>query len=311
MSLQSNNNKRIAKNTLLLYFRMLLMMLVSLYTSRVVLKALGVEDYGIYNVVGGVVAMFSVLSGSLSTAISRFLNFELGKEDKKGLEKVFSSSVTIQFGLSLIVLLLAETIGLWFLNNKMVLPEDRVYAANWVFQLSLITFVLNLISIPYNAAIVAHERMSAFAYISIMEAVGKLLVAYIIVMSPIDRLIMYSVMLTGIAGFIRIAYGIYCKRNFEECRYHYIYDKTLLYKMFKFAGWNFIGASSSILRDQGGNIVINLFCGPAVNAARAIASQVNIAINSFVSNFMIALNPQITKSYASGNHSYMYLEPYN
>ncbi|MCI5854036.1 MAG: MATE family efflux transporter, partial [Prevotella sp.] len=170
MSTDSANNKRIAKNTLLLYFRMLLTMVVSLYTSRVVLGALGVEDYGIYNVVGGVVAMFSMLSGSLSAAISRFITFELGTGNNEKLKRVFSSSVTIQMGLSAIILVLAETVGLWFLNNKMVIPESRMYAANWVFQLSLLTFVINLISIPYNAAIIAHERMSAFAYISIFEA---------------------------------------------------------------------------------------------------------------------------------------------
>ena len=301
----SQNNKRIAKNTLLLYFRMLLTMVVSLYTSRVVLGALGVEDYGIYNVVGGVVAMFSMLSGSLSAAISRFITFELGTGNKDKLKRVFSSSVTIQIGLSAIILVLADTVGLWFLNNKMVIPESRMYAANWVYQLSLFTFVINLISIPYNAAIIAHERMSAFAYISIFEAVSKLVVAYCIVISPIDRLILYAIMLTTIAIIIRLIYGSYCKRKFEECTYHFIYDHDLLKQMFGFAGWNFIGASSALLRDQGGNIVINLFCGPAVNAARGIAVQVNTAIHSFVTNFMTAFNPQITKSYAAGDQKYL------
>ena len=305
MSESSSNNKRIAKNTLLLYFRMLLTMVVSLYTSRVVLGALGVEDYGIYNVVGGVVAMFSMLSGSLSAAISRFITFELGTGNKEKLKRVFSSSVTIQMGLSAIILVLAETVGLWFLNNKMVIPESRMYAANWVFQLSLLTFVINLISIPYNAAIIAHERMSAFAYISIFEAVSKLVVAYCIVISPIDRLILYAIMLTTIAIIIRLIYGSYCKRKFEECTYHFIYDHDLLKQMFGFAGWNFIGSSSALLRDQGGNIVINLFCGPAVNAARGIAVQVNTAIHSFITNFMTALNPQITKSYAAGEQKYL------
>lgn len=306
MSLDSSqNNKRIAKNTLLLYFRMLLTMVVSLYTSRVILGALGVEDYGIYNVVGGVVAMFSMLSGSLSAAISRFITFELGTGNKEKLARVFSSSVTIQLGLCAIVLVLAETVGLWFLNSKMVIPESRMYAANWVYQLSLLTFVINLISIPYNAAIIAHERMSAFAYISIFEAISKLIVAYCIIISPIDRLILYAIMLATIAIIIRLIYGVYCKKSFEECTYHFIYDHDLLKQMFGFAGWNFIGASSALLRDQGGNIVINLFCGPAVNAARGIAFQVNAAINSFVGNFMTALNPQITKSYASGDCQYM------
>lgn len=301
----SNNNKRIAKNTLLLYFRMLLTMVVSLYTSRVVLEALGVEDYGIYNVVGGVVAMFSMLSSSLSTAISRFITFELGRGDKDKLSKVFSSSVTIQLGLSTIIVVLAESVGLWFLNNKMVIPSYRMDAANFVYQLSLLTFVINLISIPYNATIIAHERMTAFAYISIFETIGKLVVAYCIMISPIDRLILYAIMLAAIAIIVRFIYGIYCKKAFTECTYHFIYDYALLKQMFSFAGWNFIGAASGILRDTGGNIIINLFCGPTVNAARGIASQVNAAINSFVANFMIALNPQITKSYASGEHQYM------
>lgn len=299
------NNKRIAKNTMLLYGRMLLLMAISLYTSRVILNALGVEDYGIYNIVGGVVAMFSMLSGSLSAAISRFITFELGKGNKENLAKVFSASVTIQLGICAIVMLLAETVGLWFLNSKMVIPENRLYAANWVYQLSLVTFVINLVSIPYNAAIIAHERMSAFAYISIFEAVNKLIVAYFIIISPIDKLIFYAIMIAMIAIIIRLIYGVYCKKRFEECTYHFIYDHELLKQMFGFAGWNFIGASSALLRDQGGNIVINLFCGPAVNAARGIAFQVNTAVHSFVTNFMTALNPQITKSYASGDYQYM------
>ena len=302
---QHINNKRIAKNTMLLYGRMLLLMAISLYTSRVILNALGVEDYGIYNIVGGVVAMFSMLSGSLSAAISRFITFELGKGNKENLAKVFSASVTIQLGICAIVILLAETVGLWFLNSKMVIPENRLYAANWVYQLSLVTFVISLVSIPYNAAIIAHERMSAFAYISIFEAVNKLIVAYFIIISPFDKLIFYAIMIAMIAIIIRLIYGVYCKKRFEECTYHFIYDHELLKQMFGFAGWNFIGASSALLRDQGGNIVINLFCGPAVNAARGIAFQVNTAVHSFVTNFMTALNPQITKSYASGDYQYM------
>lgn len=305
MSNTTENNKRIAKNTLLLYFRMLFLMAVSLYTSRVVLNALGVEDFGIYNVVGGVVAMFSVLSGSLSTAISRFITYELGKGNKENLNKIFSSAVTIQFGLAGIIILLAETIGIWFLNIKMNIPEVRMEAANWVFQFSILTFAINLISVPYNASIIAHEKMSAFAYISILEAVGKLTIAYLITISPIDKLIFYAILMCAVALVVRLTYGNYCKRHFSECTYHFSWDKLLLKQMFGFAGWNFIGASSAILRDQGGNVVINLFCGPTVNAARGIAFQVNNAVNQFVTNFMTALNPQITKSYASGDKEYM------
>lgn len=305
MTNPSSNNKRIAKNTLLLYFRMLFLMAVSLYTSRVVLSALGVEDFGIYNVVGGVVAMFSMLSGSLSAAISRFITYELGTGNKEKLKRIFSSAVTIQLLLGAVIALLAETAGVWFLNVKMVIPAERLVAANWVLQFSILTFVINLISVPYNATIIAHERMSAFAYISIVEAVGKLAIAYFIMISPIDRLIFYAILMFSVSVVIRLIYGIYCKRHFEECTYHFTWDKELLRDMFGFAGWNMIGASSAVLREQGGNIVINLFCGPAVNAARGIASQVNNAVQGFVSNFMTALNPQITKSYASGDRDYM------
>lgn len=305
MSTTTENNKRIVKNTLLLYFRMLLTMVVSLYTSRVVLQTLGIDDYGIYNVVGGVVSMFSILSGSLSAAISRFITFELGRNDLKKLKKVFSSAVTIQIGLSLIIIILAETIGLWFLNNKMVIPFERLIAANWVYQFSIFTFAINLISIPYNAAIIAHEKMSAFAYISVLEVIGKLIVAFTIAISPIDKLMYYGCLLMLIAIIIRMVYRYYCKKHFAECTYQFIFDKLLLKQMFGFAGWNFIGASSAVLRDQGGNIILNLFCGPVVNAARGIAMQVNHAIHGFTASFMTALNPQITKSYASDNHDYM------
>ena len=302
----SANNKRIAKNTLLLYIRMLFLMLVSLYTSRVILNALGVEDYGIYNVVGGMVTMFSVLSGSLSSAISRFITFELGTGNIERLKSIFSSSVTIQAGIALIIVVLAETVGLWFLNEKMVIPENRMEAANWCYQFSILTFAINLISVPYNAAIIAHERMSAFAYISILEALGKLTVAWCIVINPIDRLVFFAAMVAMIACVIRAVYTWYCKRHFEECSYHFIYDHDLLKQMFGFAGWNFIGASSAVMRDQGGNIILNVFFGPAVNAAQAIAIKVSTVVNSFVQNFMVAINPQITKSYANGNNDYMF-----
>ncbi len=301
----SENNKRIAKNTLLLYFRMLIMMVVSLYTSRVVLNALGVEDYGIYNVVGGVVTMFSVISKSLSASVSRFITYELGTGDQNKLNKIFSASVTVQLVLSLIIVVLIESVGVWFLNAKMAIPEARMAAANWVLQFSVITFVINLISVPYNATIVAHERMSAFAYISIIDAVGKLAIAFLITRSPVDKLVFYAILMCAVAVVVRFTYGCYCKKHFAECTYHFHWDKDILKQMFGFAGWNFIGASSAVLRDQGGNIIINLFYGPAVNAARGIALQVNAAVIGFVSNFMTALNPQITKSYASGDHGYM------
>lgn len=301
-----SNSQRIAKNTLMLYIRTLFTMFVSFYTSRVVLRALGVIDYGVYNVVGSTVAMFSILSGSLSSAISRFITFELGRGDMAKLKRVFSTAITVQLILAIVVVLLAEAVGLWFLNHTMKIPLERLTAAHWVYQFSVITFVIGLISVPYNAAIIAHEKMSTFAFIGIFEALSKLGVAYTISTTKADRLVMYGFLLLMIAVIVRLIYGIYCKRKFEECTYEFVYDKTLLKEMASFAGWNFIGASSAVLRDQGGNIIINVLGGgPAVNAARGFAIQISSAIQSFVQNFMTALNPQITKSYANGEHNYM------
>lgn len=302
----SQKSKRIAKNTLLLYVRMLVLMVISLYTSRVVLNALGIDDYGIYNVVGGVVAMFSIVSGSLSAAISRFITFELGKNDEIRLNKVFCSSINIQLIIIAVVVILLETIGLYFLNNIMVIPKDRIVAANWVFQFSIITFAINLLCVPYNATIVAHEKMSAFAYISIFDGVAKLVIALVILYNPFDRLIYYGLLVMLVGLIQRFLYTFYCNKHFQECKFRFLIDKNILREMFGFAGWNFIGASAVVLRDQGGNILINLFFGPAVNAARGVAMSVNSAVSGFVSNFMVALNPQITKSYASGEMDYMY-----
>lgn len=305
MTTTSENNIRIAKNTLLLYFRMLLIMAVTLYTSRVVLATLGVEDFGIYNVIGGVVAMFAVISGSLSSAISRFITYELGKGNKERLKVIFSSSIVIQICLAISICILAEIGGVWFLNSKMNIPIARMEAANWVLQCSILTFMINLISVPYNAAIIAHERMKAFAYVSILEAILKLAIAFMLCVSSSDKLKTYAILLVIVAVIIRLIYGYYCKKHFEECEFHFIYDRSVLKEIGGFAGWNFIGSASSILRDQGGNIVINLFCGPAVNAARGIATQVQNAVYGFITNFMTALNPQITKNYAIGNRDYL------
>lgn len=304
-SSRSENNQRIAKNTLLLYFRMILLMGISLYTSRVVLQVLGVSDYGIYNVVGGFVSMFSVVSASLSAAISRFLTVELGKGDVKQLSKIFSSSVTIQIGLSVIIIFLAESIGLWYLNSKMNIPTDRMLAANWVFQLSLATFAINLINVPYNSAIVAHEKMGAFAYIGIFDGIAKLVIAFLLYRSPFDALIYYAVLMFAVSLIVRVFYTFYCTKHFAECKYHFVLDKDLLKQMFGFAGWNMIGATAGIFRDQGGNMILNYFLGTTINAARGVSFQVKCAVQSFATNFMMALNPQITKSYARGDNDYM------
>ncbi len=273
-------------------------MTISLYTSRIVLDALGVEDYGVYNVVGGVVAMFSMLSGSLSSSISRFITFELGKGGNAKVIKVFSCSIQIQIILAAIILILGETIGLYFLTTKLIIPHERFFAAQWVYHLSLLTFVINLLSIPYNATIIAHEDMSAFALISILEVSGKLLIAYLIMVAPIDKLIFYSLLLTFNAIIIRLAYVLFCKRKYAECSFHLVYDKEILKKMFGFAQWSFIGNSAGIMRNQGVNILLNLYGGPVINAANGIANQVCTAASSFSNNFIIAVNPQIIKSYS-------------
>ena len=301
-----DNNKRIAKNTLLLYVRMLFTMAVSLFTSRVILNTLGVEDYGIYNVVGGIVTMFSVLSGSLSSSISRFITFELGKGNIERLKTIFSTGVNIQLGMSVLIIIIAEAVGIWFLNAKMNIPADRMLAANWVFQCAILTFVLNLLSVPYNAAIIAHEKMSAFAYISVVEVTLKLIIVYMLTISPFDRLKAYAVLLLCVGAVIRFIYGYYCKRHFEECTYHFVFDKPVLKEMTGFAGWNFFGNSAYMLNTQGVNILMNLYFGVAVNAARGIATQVDAALKQFVNNFTTAVNPQITKSYAQGDLAYMH-----
>lgn len=306
MSDYSDNNKRLVKNTTLLYFRMLLTMGITLYTSRVVLRALGVEDYGIYDLVGGLVALFSVISSTLSVAINRFITYELGAGNQDKLNKVFSTSINIQILVILILIITSETLGLWYLNHKMVIPIERLNAANWCFQFSIVTFAVNLINVPYNATIIAHERMSAFAYIAIIESIGQLFVAWGIMVTPYDRLISYSIYMTLFAVIIRVIYIIYCRRNFEECSYHFVFDISLMKQMFGFVGWAFIGVSAWGIKRYGSIILVNLFFGPLVNAAYAISTQVESAINSFSNNFMMALNPQIIKAYAEDKKEYMF-----
>lgn len=299
-----HNNKRLAKNTLYLYFRTFLVMIITIFTSRIVLDSLGIENYGIYNVVGGFVSMFAVLSGTLTAASQRFIAFELGKE-KPNVKRVFSATLTIHFLLALLIFIILESLGLWFLNEKMNISSERMYAANWVFQCSVITFCINIISIPYNAAIIAYEKMSVFATVSIFEVLAKLGIAYFLYVISYDVLIVYAILMLLVAVFLRLIYGWYCKRYFKECRYKFLYDKKLYREMISFSGWNFIGSTAGVLNGQGINILINLFFGVTYNAARGIAAQVENALNAFVQNFMMALNPQITKAYAARDFKYV------
>lgn len=302
----SANNTRIAKNTLLLYFRMLFMMIVSLYTSRVVLNALGVEDFGIYNIAGGIITMFSFLNSAMSSSTQRYITFELGKEDHRQLHKVFRTSVNIHLLIALFILILGETVGLWFLYEKMIIPPARMYAAFWVYQFSVINMMVMIISVPYNATIIAHEKMSAFAYISILDVVLKLVIVYLLTIVTFDRLIFYAALLLSISILDRLIYGIYCKRHFKEARVKLMFNKRIFKEMANIAGWSLFGNIAGVFYTQGLNVLLNMFFGPIVNAARAIAVTIQGVVTGFVSNFQMALNPQITKSYATGDLSRMH-----
>lgn len=303
----SYRTRRIAKNTLMLYVRMLFMMFMGLYTSRIVLQALGESDYGIYNVVGGVVAMFTIISGALNSAVSRFITFEMGKGEGARLNKVYSTAVIIQIVLAAVVVAVAEPVGLWFIDNEMTISPERIPVARWVLHFSLLAFVVNLMSVPQMASITAHERMSAYAWIGILDGLLRFGVALLISCSGHDRLVAYAALMAVSVLIVRMAYGIYCRLHFPECRFRPVFDRPLMKEMFSFAGWNFIGVTAGVLRDHGGNILVNVFSGSvAVNAARGVALQLSNAVQSFVTNFMTAVNPQITKSYAAGEKDYMF-----
>lgn len=302
----SVNNKRIAKNTLVLYVRTLLVMVVSLYTSRIVLDVLGVDNYAIYQVVGGLVAMFSVISGSLSASISRYITFEIGTGNLAKLRNIFATSLKIQYALVVIVLIVGEIFSLWFVEYKMTVPAEKLNVTRWVLQFSLLTFCINLISVPYNACIIAHEKMKAFAYISIIEVFLKLGICFLLYAIPYDRLFYYAALLTVLSIGIRILYARYCYRNFEECKGKAQFDKTLFKEMLSFSGWSFFSNSASILNLQGVTMLMNVYFGLVYNAARGLATQVESAVYQFVGNFTTAINPQITKNYAAGKLEEMY-----
>ncbi|MDE6008450.1 MAG: lipopolysaccharide biosynthesis protein, partial [Muribaculaceae bacterium] len=270
----SADNKRIAKNTMFLYIRMLLSIGVNFYTVRVIWQVLGVDNYGIYNVVGGIVLMFAFLQNAMIASSQRFISFELGKGVTGNLQKVFSLSLTVHFLLALIILVLAETIGLWFLNYKMNIPTDRMMAANWVYQCSILAFCVSVISVPYSASIVAHEHMKAYGYFGIIDVVLRLLIVLALIVIPFDKLIVYAILVLCVSLIMRLINSLYCRRYFSSCHYKYYKDKHLIKDMLSFAGWSFIGNMGFSVRDQGLNILINLFFNVAVNAAKGVASQV-------------------------------------
>lgn len=304
----SDNNKRIAKNTLALYLRTFFTMIVGLYTGRVMLNALGVENYGIYAVVAGIVSMSALITNTMSAAISRYITYALGQGDEKQLKSLFSTSINAQILLSLLIVIVFEVAGMWFLNAKANIPEGRMEAANWVLHCGIVTLVINLICMPFNALIIAHERMTVFAYMSIVDVTLKLGICFLVAAYGGDRLILFALLQIGVALIVNPLYGWYCHRHFKEACYSlHTFDKRLLKELSVFSGWNLLNGSSYTFATQGVNMLVNVFFGVVFNASRNIAMQVNSAIQTFVANFTMAFTPQITKNYASGNYSYAIL----
>lgn len=300
----SDNSKRIAKNTVFLFVRMLLIMGVTLYTSRVVLRVLGVEDFGIYNVVGGLASSFVFFSSSLSNATQRFLNFELGRGNIINVRNIFNISLLIYSVIALIVFVVSEIGGMWFINHKLVIPVERLGAAIWAFQMMVISLIVTLIGVVFDSVLIARENMKLYAYMGILEAGGKLLIVYVLDYMPLDKLKLYSILLLCVALTIKIIPAVFCIRKYPECRIRLYWDISLFKEMFKFVGWNGFGTAVWAVNEQGMTILLNIFFGPVVNAAKAIATQVNAAVNNFGSNFFVAVRPQIVKSYANKEYAY-------
>ena len=300
-----SSNSRIAKNALMFYIRMFLTLIVGLYTSRVVLNTLGVEDYGIYGVVGGVVAMLGFLNASMSGATSRFLTFELGRGDKKRLAETFSSALIVHIIIALIVFVLAETVGLWFVTHKLVIPAGRMTAAHWVYQMSILSAMLGITQVPYNATIIAHERMDVYAYLEIVYVTLKLLIVYLITIGDFDKLIVYAILMFAVSAFMLTIYRIYCVRHFSESRFHWSWNKSILKPLMSFSGWNLYGNFGPLFQQQGSNFVINFFYGVVLNAAVSIGMTVASVVNQFSVNVMTAFRPQIIKYYSVGQKEEM------
>lgn len=307
MSDTSANNKRIAKNTIFLYLRMILLMCVSLYTSRVVLDKLGIEDYGIYNIVGGIVSVFSFISGPMVEATQRYLNFYMGKKDANGVRFAFNASQLIHVGIAALILLFAETIGLWFIYNQLIIPTSRLDSAVWTFHMTMVASVFLVMSYPYNAVIIAREKMHVFAYISIIEAIAKLGIVYLLSLASYDRLVFYAFLIMIIQISISLLYRFYCIGHFPEVKFKVSDIPLSLYKqIISFSGWNFLGNIANVCLQQGTNILINMFFGPTVNAAKGVSVQVQNAVNQLCHNFQMAMRPQIIKSYAASEMDNMH-----
>ena len=304
MTSNVDNSKRIAKNTLLLYFRMILIMIVSLYTSRVILEILGVTDFGIYNLVAGIVVLFSFLNNSMISATQRYLSISIGEDDREHIQQVFSTSLLSVFILILVLILLTETIGLWIVNKGLDIPSERLYVTNIIYQIAIVTMCVNIFRVPYHASIISNERMNFYAYVSILEAILKLVIVWILLLSDLDKLILYSVLLLGVNVFINLIFIYYCITYLDSNKFLLYRNCTLLKEMLSFTSWNMFGGIADIGYKQGTNIILNVFCGVALNATSGIINQIRTAVFSFVGNLQSAANPQIIKSYAAGDFRY-------
>lgn len=301
MTNTAENNKRIAKNTMMLYVRMFLTMIVSLYTSRIIFNVLGASNYGIYNVVGGVVALMSFLNASMSGATSRFLTFELGKGDINRLKSTFSSAMWVHILISLVVIIVLETVGLWFLETKLVIPHDRMYAARWVYQFSILSTVIGITQVPYDACVIAHEKMNIYAYMEMLNVVLKLLIVYLLLIGNFDKLILYSFLLLCVSTLIAFLYRFYCVKNFPECHVQMKIERNIIKPMLSFSGWDLFGNLSVMARTQGVNMLLNIFFGTLINAAAGVATTVQGVVSAFGSNIVTAIRPQVIKSYSQGD----------
>lgn len=300
------DNKIIIKNTFYLYIQQFVVLAISLYTSRVVLNVLGATDYGLYNVVGGVITLFSFVTSALSNSASRYLTYAIGTNDLKEIKRTLGSFLSLYYGLALLIFIIGETIGLWFVYNYLTIPEERFTAAVWVYHFSIISAVINIIYVPHNSLIIAHEKMSAFAYISILDASIKLTIALLLVISPIDRLVFYAALILVSQIINRIVYIFYCKKHFPESSASLILDKRLFAEILGYSGWVLFGSLAYTTYTQGLNVLINIFFGPIVNAARGIAVQIQTATQNFIIGFQTAMYPQIVKSYVQNNMNRMY-----
>lgn len=299
-----NRSKRIAKNTFVLYVRMFFLIIVNLYTSRVILDILGIEDFGIYNLVAGLIVTVSFINTSMSLAVNRYIAYALALDDRDKTREVFSMAVNIHWLIAIVVLVIGESLGLWFVNNVLVIPEARISAANIVYQVSIIAYLLNIIRVPYHADIIANENMNIYAYLSVFEGIAKLLIVFALPFLFFDKLSTYGVLMLGITVITFLGYYLYARKHYDESRYEFYWSKSLFYDMFKYAGYSTFGNLATVVVIQGQSVLLNIFYGPALNAVRGLSVQVNSAVCGFIQGVYTAVNPQITKSYAQQDQYY-------